>query len=549
MRFVLSSVLDSGTLSSSSAQGEYENYHIRNEMSRATYRSTGKDNEWLRWHFFGGTAFNTLHFNNYNLSPSALSLWQGALTSSFTGTAYRTELGVPTDSYGHALKKYTGNPVESITTISEMGTDVLPAGRSEHGCLVFADKIWILGGNRGGGRREIQSSPDGVDWFLSGTRLAKDTRWPGAVVYNGKMWLIGGATSAIWTSAFRGVYSSSDGITWTEQGTDALPQALSQVVSVVFNNKMWVIGGRQTDNNGSRKVYSSSDGITWTEAGTDALPTGLKLHTGVVYDEKMWVFGGLTGVGSFSARVYSSSDGATWTEQGTDSLPGNIYNAGAAVLNNKMYLIGGTGQDTIYESIDGITWTEVGSNIIPFFLRNMGTVVWYNKIFLVGGSYWTGSQYTETVKVWYFTNKPEPYYPFFRWYIEDPSNSNDYLQLGRCMGGNYTAIDRELSDGFKLRRSDPSIGSGKGGMIGRWGQRTQYDTLDFRYKYLPQNQSDTMRSFFADVGNNRPFLLSLFPDTRPHHNSYYGQLKTPMKRQHIIQQVFDLPDLVFEEKI
>jgi hypothetical protein len=89
--------------------------------------------------------------------------------------------------------------------------------------------------------------------------------------------------------------------------------------SVVFKNKVWVIGGIDGSSNPSKKVYYSDNGNSWTEAGTDALPVATWSHTSVVFNNKMWVIGGCTI--SETRKVYSSSDGITWTEAGTDALP------------------------------------------------------------------------------------------------------------------------------------------------------------------------------------------------------------------------------------
>ena len=123
-----------------------------------------------------------------------------------------------------------------------------------------------------------------------------------SLVYNGKMWVIGGNTG----SAVPKVYSSTDGITWTEAGTNALPVATQYHTSLVYNGKMWVIGGIINGSTNTRKVYSSTDGITWTEAGTNALPVATYAHTSLVYDGKIWVIGGINDSFARVRTVYYS---------------------------------------------------------------------------------------------------------------------------------------------------------------------------------------------------------------------------------------------------
>ena len=59
------------------------------------------------------------------------------------------------------------------------------------------------------------------------------------------------------------VWSSSDGVTWTQESASAAFPVRADHQVVAFNNKLWLIGGYD----GSRKndVWSSSDGVNWYE--------------------------------------------------------------------------------------------------------------------------------------------------------------------------------------------------------------------------------------------------------------------------------------------
>ena len=186
---------------------------------------------------------------------------------------------------------------------------------------------------------EIGGRSKGDFWVEAGTdALPVSLHYHSVLVYDGKMWVIGGHNG---TAAVRKVYSSTDGITWTEAGTDALPVATRlHHPSLVYDGKMWVIGG----DNGTapvRKVYSSTNGSTWTEAGTDALPVATRQHSALVYDGKMWVIGGYDGTAAAVRKVYSSTNGSTWTEAGTNALPVATGNHPSLVYDGKMWVIGG----------------------------------------------------------------------------------------------------------------------------------------------------------------------------------------------------------------
>ena len=76
------------------------------------------------------------------------------------------------------------------------------------------------------------------------------------------MWVIGGVSENGYLSD---VWSSSDGVNWTQVTATAQFGSRSGHTSVVFNNKMWVIGGaKYTDLN--HDAWYSEDGVDWVLA-------------------------------------------------------------------------------------------------------------------------------------------------------------------------------------------------------------------------------------------------------------------------------------------
>ncbi len=61
--------------------------------------------------------------------------------------------------------------------------------------------------------------------------------------------------------------------------------------SVVFDNKIWVIGGSFSPNP-LNDVWSSTDGITWTEETASAEWGARISHRSVVFNNKIWRTGG-----------------------------------------------------------------------------------------------------------------------------------------------------------------------------------------------------------------------------------------------------------------
>lgn len=204
----------------------------------------------------------------------------------------------------------------------------------------------------------------------------------GALVFDGKMWLLGGwnpsnpvdfpevCNSEVW--------SSVDGETWTEEVAEAPWEGRHTAGYAVFGDRMWILGGDPIHGHYQPDAWSSADGIDWT-LETDALPWGDRvLHHTVVLGDTIYVMGGQT-LPQFTAEeeptilyndVWASTDGVSWTrilEEAPWAPRGMI--GGSAVLNGEMWLLGGGTYDTpdhlerdyyaeIWSSADGVAWTR-----------------------------------------------------------------------------------------------------------------------------------------------------------------------------------------------
>ena len=92
---------------------------------------------------------------------------------------------------------------------------------------------------------------------------------------------------------------------------------------------MWVIGGFDDVGNRLNDIWYSTDGIDWTQATVNADWGERRGHTSVVFDSKMWVMGGATSGGRY-ADVWSSP-GGQWlvNHQGTEDISyADIANSG-----------------------------------------------------------------------------------------------------------------------------------------------------------------------------------------------------------------------------
>ena len=199
--------------------------------------------------------------------------------------------------------------------------------------------------------------------------------------------------------------------------------------SVVFNSKIWVMGGGGSGPERFNDVWSSEDGENWTEStppnDKDGNPvtkdntnwwTARQQHTSVVFDpdgkgERIWVLGGASK--DYLNDVWSSTDGSRWTES---TPPSNASKKTAGTGKNwwaerkshtsvvfprdgagkKIWVMGGTSNgidrfNDVWSSADGETWTQVVA-AAEWKARSYHTSVVFprdgagKKIWVMGGS-------------------------------------------------------------------------------------------------------------------------------------------------------------------
>jgi len=195
---------------------------------------------------------------------------------------------------------------------------------------------------------------------------------------DGQMWVIAGGNDS---QFYNDVWSSSDGVTWTQATANAGFNPRINPGAAAYNGQLWVVGGQNYDGSLDDDVWSSSDGVTWTQA-TGAAPfgqrTGVSLYAfdaGTGQGKQLWVMGGIDPNDNVLGDVWSSSDGKNWTQQnftnqdyqmGYSRFPARGYQAGAAVsfagsTSCQLMAAGGVAQDgsllgDAWGSPDGTGW-------------------------------------------------------------------------------------------------------------------------------------------------------------------------------------------------
>jgi hypothetical protein len=208
-----------------------------------------------------------------------------------------------------------------------------------------------------------------------------------AVVFDNKIWIMGG--TGPYGAIYNDVWCSTDGINWTRVTSSAHWAPRYGHTSVVFNNKIWIIGGWGWGNQVYNDVWYSSDGINWTRATENAGWSPRYLHASVVFDNRIWVIGGM-GENRLSTYndVWCTWGGTSWIQITEHANWLQRCEHAAAVFDNKIWVIGGWDRSDVWYSENGSSWTLA---TIADFLNGRWehtSVVFDNKIWVMGGMYY-----------------------------------------------------------------------------------------------------------------------------------------------------------------
>jgi len=277
-------------------------------------------------------------------------------------------------------------------------------------------------------------------------RITEDAGFPardgaGALTYKGKMWLIGG-----WNPndhyprlTSNDVWSSTDGVTWTIEKAntfvdprfdrDADWEGRHAAGYVVYQDRMWIVGGDPLNGYYQGDVWSSADGRSWRRE-TAFTPWGARaLHHTLVFGDRLWVLGGQTMpdfVPELPYKVFSdawtSADGVAWSRVQTT---GPIWSPRSAIMqgavkDGRMWMIGGgtyesitsgvlkrTYTNDVWSSADGVSWRR-DLEAAPWTPRQYQSVVsWDDQLWVISGyneENLTGAWYSPDGLNWYSTD-------------------------------------------------------------------------------------------------------------------------------------------------
>lgn len=220
------------------------------------------------------------------------------------------------------------------------------AGRHGFGCVVFDDKIWVIGGDQ---HTDIWNSEDGVHW----NKVLDEVPWgeryfPYIVSFKGKIWVMGGihidfAAGNELREKYNDVWSSTDGVNWVREVEFVrwMPRGLISG-SAILNDELYLYGGSVLYSYAFNDVWKTDNGIDWTKVISHAPWSPRQWNSIANSKDNLWVMAGDYDVRNDTMLndVWYSPDGEFWTEQkGVFWEPRHA--APVIEYKNKLWLIGG----------------------------------------------------------------------------------------------------------------------------------------------------------------------------------------------------------------
>lgn len=245
-----------------------------------------------------------------------------------------------------------------------------------------ANTLWLFSPDT---VKAIFNTRDGQTW----TQVAGfDDSFParsnaGGVYWKGKFWLMGGDTGA---QRLNDVWSSNDGMQWTQVTANAAWSGRSDFGCVVFKDKLWVLGGSGQSYQPLNDLWCSSDGSNWQKVGTAGWAPRSRFGI-AASDTTLYVVGGQTDINTVSNDVWTSSQGSTWEEQ--PPLPASARSSPTVFTRDGgVFVLGGVAPDGSALG-DLNCYSDNGWSVLPglaWSISRPGSTSFRGGVWIAGGT-------------------------------------------------------------------------------------------------------------------------------------------------------------------
>jgi len=286
-------------------------------------------------------------------------------------------------------------------------TEPIPGARRNSSTFIHDGMLFLIGGDddADGSKNDAYYSRiyqnGSLGNWLNTTELPIDLDNAQCVVYEplDTVYVIGGTQSskASPVESDRVYYASINqtGLgTW--QNTTSLPGIRTDHASVIWNNRIFVIGG-WNGQDALSSVYSGSIEANRTISSWNAmtkLPQARRMHTAFVYHDWIYVLGG-RGLNDSVLRAKIAYDGNLGAWSTISSLPTGLWDLKSVVIDDEVYLVGGSPESDwapsnqiisadIHEEGSLGSWRD--EQTLPNALAGHSASSWDDIIYVVGGS-------------------------------------------------------------------------------------------------------------------------------------------------------------------
>lgn len=263
--------------------------------------------------------------------------------------------------------------------------------------IAFDGKLYNIGD------KAIWTSVDGRTWNQHSKTDWGERYGMRFAFFNNRLWMLGGMKS--WDDFRSDIWNSENGIDWKQTTVKADWPPRRGHGLVVFKNRLWILGGaissgrrNVTPNKFLNDVWSSADGVIWEQVTAGAQWSAREVNTSLVFDDRIWVIGG-----GDKNDVWSSVDGENWTQiTGKAEWSERIGNGGL-VFDGKIWIFGGVGKNDVWCSTNGKIWARVFANS-PWSTRTaLQSVVFKDQIWIFSGK--TGREDSWAGDIWAMSKK------------------------------------------------------------------------------------------------------------------------------------------------
>jgi N-acetylneuraminic acid mutarotase len=362
--------------------------------------NTGSTNQELQ-------IFNTGNAT-YTLTISGTALTNGGNSISTSSQHFASD----TFTYGGGEQQLASTPVSlSGVNVSPGGwsawtnTTPLPSSVEGYKPLAHNNRIYVIGGWVSGVATSTVlyapiNSSGTIGAWTNTTPLPSAFYSHPSLVYNDRVYVVGGSSPSVATSTVLYAPINSSGTIGAWTNTTPLPSAITRHSSFTHNNRVYVVGGLAGSSETSTVLYApiNSSGTIGAWTTTTPLPSASRDHSAFIYNDRIYVIGGLRYIlaspHATSSVFYAdiSGDGSVGSWNYATSLPIKKYGHSSFIYNNRFYVLGGNdsinSQNIILISqinSEGVLSEWKNSGFLPPFPSDIPLVSYKNSVYVAGG--------------------------------------------------------------------------------------------------------------------------------------------------------------------